>query len=178
MAKFMNEHTYLLPFHPASGYNYPHMLMASAKGLSCSSPRSGSGPSGCPLSWSPLLYLLYYGCSQVRGLADTWMPTAGSHRVGGRIIPGGESTDGTAVAWDQHEWDPASLQRPLEALLRSLGRHVVHCCSWSRSPPCDPKPQLQAPTVAYSICVPSHQECSGPPVPGSQSLLAHPLSGL
>lgn len=44
MAKFMNEHSHLLPFHLALGYNYPHILTASAEGLSCLSPLSGSGP--------------------------------------------------------------------------------------------------------------------------------------
>lgn len=45
-----------------------------------------------------------------------------------------------------------ALRKPC-CLLGSLGRHVSHCCSWNRSPPCEPKPQLQALTVAYSPSV-------------------------
>lgn len=37
--------------------------------------------------------------------------------MGGRITPGKENKDETAVAWIQHEWSPASMEGPLEALL-------------------------------------------------------------
>lgn len=42
-----------------------------------------------------------------------------------------------------------ALRKPC-CLLRSLGRHIGHCCSWSRSLPCDLKPPSSKPsTVAY-----------------------------
>lgn len=46
--------------------------------------------------------------------------------MGGRITPGKENKDETAVAWIQHEWSPASMEGPLEALLLTLFPRRMH----------------------------------------------------